>query len=138
MLRDIDGYNKEIIEEETKRRDRKMARTAIQDGLEVLENATPEELELEASKLLDAQESNDIIAEFEQSSDDETELERQQRHEYEDQHSWSAGDQYIVFDAIQSRKTGKEHHARQATLDPELDNDDQSDYTPGFHITNRP
>ncbi len=138
MLRDIDGYNKEIIEEETKRRDRKMARTAIQDGLEVLENATPEELELEASKLLDAQESNDIIAEFEQSSDDETELERQQRHEHEDQHSWSAGDQYIVFDAIQSRKTGKEHHARQATLDPELDNDDQSDYTPGFHITNRP
>lgn len=124
--RDIDGYDKETVEKETERRDREMARAAIQEGLELLENATPEELQFNASKLLDMQESHDVIEEADSILDERV-----------------IGDEDLFTTegevGRKSRKEIKDAQARQATLDSyEEDDFGDSDYNSPMRITNRP
>lgn len=122
------------------RREQQVIEQDVAEGLnDHLDTMTPEELDYAADQLLLDASSKENIEDLEELEDDETDFQRVERHEREDIRAREVmGAQQIVFDAIKSRKTGKEYHARQATLDPELDDDDQEDYTPGFHITNRP
>lgn len=130
--RDIDGYDKETVEKETKRRDREMARTAIQEGLELLENATPEELQFNASKLLDMQESHDVIEEFDQI--DEGDYDSDIR-TIDDEDPFATENEI----GLKSREQIKGALARQATLDSYEDDDfGDSDYNSPMRITNRP
>lgn len=121
-------------------RERTQHSLAIDEGLnDHLDTMTSEELDYAADQLLLDASFKENIEDSEELEDDETDSQRAERHEREDARAREViGVQQIVFDAIKSRKAGKEYHARQATLDPELDDDDQEDYTPGFHITNRP